>query len=406
MPLLTIKPTRTPASIQPTPRGLRLRDHDFETAECEYCRYFENSGNCKVLEIDVDEEQICDAYQGAEGKYKPYKVAPENVMAFAKGMKRLQPYCVAPETRILTTDLRWVLAGDLKVGDKLVGFDEELPRKGKRRDYHVTQVTAVGIDVLPSYSIMLETGSILRCSDEHQWLMNRIMPSKRGRKYGWTKAKNIKPGDIMKRLFPVWEVDDSRNGGYLAGAFDGEGTICVSKGRDHSFHGVRFCQKNNEMLAKVVRILGEKNIKHSLTLRKYRESMLYDIWILNGREGCLSFLGRFRPPRLLKNFSVVKLGTVMGKDVKIIDTRNIGKQEMITLETSTGTFVAEGFGAHNSHRVIGGIDTPVGPLLLIKDTMRPKAHHFSLDMVFSIEHTSREHFWTQSEADKIIKAGR
>lgn len=58
------------------------------------------------------------------------------------------------------------------------------------------------------------------------------------------------------------------------------------------------------------------------------------------------------------------------------------------------------------HIVMGGIDTPVGPLLLIKDTMRPKAHHFSLDMEFSILHTSREHGWLQSEADRIIKAGK
>ncbi len=150
MPLLTHKSTRTSAAIQPTPRGLRLRDHDFETAYCEYCRYFKGEF-CKVLDVEVDEEQVCDAYQGAEGKYKPYKVAPKNVMAFAKGMKRLQPY---------------------------------------------------------------------------------------------------------------------------------------------------------------------------------------------------------------------------------------------------------------KHIVVGGIDTPVGPLLLIKDTMRPKPHHFSLDMDFSVEHTSREHFWTQGEADKIIKAGR
>ncbi len=133
-----------------SPRKVRLRDHDFDTAFCEICRYYDNDF-CKVLEIEVEDLQICDAYQGDEKKYKPYTVDPADIMAFAKGLHRLQPY---------------------------------------------------------------------------------------------------------------------------------------------------------------------------------------------------------------------------------------------------------------KHLVKGGLDTPVGPLLLIKDTMRPKAHHFSLDMDFSVEHTSREHFWTQSEADRIIKAGR
>ena len=32
--------------------------------------------------------------------------------------------CVAPETMILTADLRWRAAGEIKVGDKVLGFDE------------------------------------------------------------------------------------------------------------------------------------------------------------------------------------------------------------------------------------------------------------------------------------------
>ena len=70
---------------------VRLRKHRFETAECEYCRYFVK-GYCKVLDIDVDAEQVCDAYQGAQDKFKPYTVAKKDIMSFIKGMRRLQPY--------------------------------------------------------------------------------------------------------------------------------------------------------------------------------------------------------------------------------------------------------------------------------------------------------------------------
>lgn len=58
------------------------------------------------------------------------------------------------------------------------------------------------------------------------------------------------------------------------------------------------------------------------------------------------------------------------------------------------------------HIVMGAIDTPTGPLLLLRDTMIPKPHFFSLNMAFSIIHTGREHHWTQEEVDKIIQVGK
>lgn len=73
------------------PVQVRLRKYNFETAKCEFCRYFKDPF-CKVLEIDVDPEQVCDAYQGAKEKFKPFKVAGEDAMAFIKGMRRRQPY--------------------------------------------------------------------------------------------------------------------------------------------------------------------------------------------------------------------------------------------------------------------------------------------------------------------------
>lgn len=49
--------------------------------------------------------------------------------------------------------------------------------------------------------------------------------------------------------------------------------------------------------------------------------------------------------------------------------------------------------------------TPVGPLVMIEDTMKPKPHRFSLTKDFHIEHTSLEHHWTQEEVDRIIQRG-
>ena len=48
---------------------LRLRNHQFATGRCEYCRYW-RSGFCQVLELVVDEAQVCDAFQADENVYK------------------------------------------------------------------------------------------------------------------------------------------------------------------------------------------------------------------------------------------------------------------------------------------------------------------------------------------------
>lgn len=58
------------------------------------------------------------------------------------------------------------------------------------------------------------------------------------------------------------------------------------------------------------------------------------------------------------------------------------------------------------HNVLRGFNSPVGYLLIIQDTMKPKPHIFSISFDFSVEHTSREHYWTQEEVDRLIKSGK
>ena len=74
-----------------SPRKVRLRGHDFETMECEYCRYFQKTGFCKILETWVKETQVCDAYQGSE-QFKGPIFEVDDPQAFGRGLNRLQPY--------------------------------------------------------------------------------------------------------------------------------------------------------------------------------------------------------------------------------------------------------------------------------------------------------------------------
>ena len=58
------------------------------------------------------------------------------------------------------------------------------------------------------------------------------------------------------------------------------------------------------------------------------------------------------------------------------------------------------------HIVVAGHLTPEGPIVIIKDTIKPKPHIFSLSKDFHIGHTSTEHHWTQEDVDGFIEAGR
>ena len=79
-------------------------------------------------------------------------------------------YCVAPETRILTSDLRWVRADSIKAGDKLIGFDENPPKRYGQRKFKETLVEDVGEIERPCYEITFSNGTKVTCSEEHQWL--------------------------------------------------------------------------------------------------------------------------------------------------------------------------------------------------------------------------------------------
>lgn len=57
------------------------------------------------------------------------------------------------------------------------------------------------------------------------------------------------------------------------------------------------------------------------------------------------------------------------------------------------------------HIVVAGHLTPTGPIVIIKDTIKPNPHIFSLSKDFHIGHTSTEHHWTQEDVDRLIKLG-
>lgn len=242
-------------------------------------------------------------------------------------------YCVGPETLILTEDFRWVRADDVKVGDRLVGFEEEghVVASRRERSFLPTVVEAVVRRSTSAYEIEFEDGRKVVASGEHRWLTSA--PTQTTRR--WRKTKNLHPGYKIKSLFVPQVVRDE----YLAGFLDGEGWV--------SDGVLGFGQKEGPVLDEVLRRLK----KHGLRTTKHTHSGGVVNVRLAGRSETMALMALTRPVRLLPKAARLWVGgsARCGGNAVIKNIRHIGNHcPVVSVRTSTGTFIAEGMFSHNS----------------------------------------------------------
>jgi hypothetical protein len=280
------------------------------------------------------------------------------IMAAAQGAAVVRQYtfsaifCVAPETRVLTEDLRWVSAGDVAVGDGLVGFDEHVVGGpyGRRR-WRRADVTSAHTIRRPCYRLVFDDGTEVVCSAEHRWLTGPEQNRK------WQTTEELRctsdPGRNANvvRLVDVWPDDRSWEAGYLAGAFDGEAYL--DQGRPTGANGksfrVGFGQNDNGMMTAVRAALERKGFTVAEGPgTRHNDPGYRNLWI-RGRPEILRFLGQIRPHRLLDKFDPELIGAMQPvRGARLVEKEFLGEREVVALSTSTGTFVAEGLASHNS----------------------------------------------------------
>jgi 5'-deoxynucleotidase YfbR-like HD superfamily hydrolase len=142
-------------------------------------------------------------------------------------------YCPTLDHKILTSDLRWVPAGDIRLGDKLVGFDEfpvERDAAGNlRRKYRpsiVIHSNPVKRDII---RLELNNGQTIKSSYEHPWLV----ATKQSRNQKWISAielfNDITNGKrrYMHCFMDMWDENLSKSAGWLSGMYGGEGFLSI-----------------------------------------------------------------------------------------------------------------------------------------------------------------------------------
>lgn len=291
-------------------------------------------------------------------------------------------YCVTPETRVLTSDLRWVPAAKLLLGDTLLGFDDLPSGRWTKRKTRRAQVEHTGTIYRQVLRLELADGSAVRASAEHPWLVTR--GARAGRRQVWMTTRAISQAVAQGRAISLlrflrpWQEESSYDAGYLAGMLDAEGHVHFTKPAPPKYCGgalaIGFAQQKGIVLDLVEGLLTERGFQYSKTVTS--SPHVHQLLIRGSWADRLALLGSVRPKRLIEKFDGRVRADLfqMALDameypgvVRVVDE---GRQKVIALQTSTSTYFAEGFGAHNSSLEVMLSPSPLG-LVRAPSLMRP-----------------------------------
>lgn len=261
--------------------------------------------------------------------------------------------CVAVETPVLCDDLVWRSAGGLAEGQGIVGFDEE-PIRVHHYDYRYLRlgvVTHNHIEDAETVGIELENGMVLYATPDHSWLAKYAV----GNRIYWRESKDLgatkKGGDVylMRPFGPVWNSDDTYEGGFLSAAYDGEGSL-------DRLNGVTFTQKDNVFLSRVEDYLTGMGFPYKKFPKKGKSDRMF-ILRMHGLRRLLPFLGELQPPRLLerfrqgieKNLGGTLLRCAPEDWVKVVRVFPAGTRKIAVMSTSLKTHFTGGFASHNTY---------------------------------------------------------
>lgn len=262
-------------------------------------------------------------------------------------------FCLTPETLVLQSNLDWKPIDSLLVGDTIIGFREE-PLDFRSNKFQFGTITSKEEVIQPCYRITTDKGSV-ECSVNHLWVAREKLPvsgqTQRGQGWQWMTTHNLRDclasGRSMKIAFTTqpWEKDNSFDGGWLSGMFDGEGFLGGVLPR----RGLRMsiCQNKGPTLDRVKRLLTEREVAFVQQLvgdRCYKLTPL-------GKWAALKILGLVKPSRLIGKIPellvTLKLCGKYSPPATVLDIRYLGSRRVIALGTTTKTLIANGFLSHN-----------------------------------------------------------
>lgn len=264
-------------------------------------------------------------------------------------------FCLSDQTLTLTADLRWVPIGTLRVGDELVACDEDVPGgKGASRKMRTAVVQAVREVYEPAFRIVMSDGRELIATGPHRFLSRKAGTNAEWRSIESPNKKKLRVGDDIRWVTKPWGEQGVEDAWY-GGLADGEGCLHVrSSGVE-----LNVSQIENGVLERARRYLADRGYSFRIesdqrplgAVSKLGSKVVHKLCLSRMNE-LFRLIGQTRPTRFIgrrwwegKDLPGKRTGEGWATIVAI---EPLGPRRMIDIQTSTGTFIAEGFVSHNS----------------------------------------------------------
>lgn len=252
--------------------------------------------------------------------------------------------CLEENHKVLTADLRYVRLGDLQVGDELVSFEEEVTSKRSRR-FQKGKVLALRKVEKEVKKVTLESGKIFYATPDHRWFVRT------GSTYRWVYTTNLRKGTCLPRLLPEWQIQTHFLDGWLAGIYDGEGSLYQRETTDGNFClQLAVSQRPGPVFNKIKEVLNER--LGCETTEHINKRGVGSFRIKGGVRGILKVLGSIRPLRLLPKFDPDKMGRInctQSDQDKIVSIEDAGIRTIVEIDIDKKTMIVEGYGHHNCY---------------------------------------------------------
>lgn len=261
-------------------------------------------------------------------------------------------YCNTPEAPIWMGDFSFKPLGEVQVGDEVVGWavaETTLPydRRGAGRGFtrtkrtrRLTKATVLAVHRRQALvvKVTMASGKVIRCTGDHQWLS--------GKSKGATAvAERIQGGidyfitpDVGRSLVkvieptPVLDPSLSWTAAWLGGLWDGEGTT----------HRIAQSQEHNPDVYKAIgQALTDLGFTYSTDPMRH--------YILGGRQSLVNFLNWTQPVRRSNPWVArdILRTKFMAETDEIVSIEPDGVDEVISMTTTTGNYVAWGYASKN-----------------------------------------------------------
>lgn len=263
-------------------------------------------------------------------------------------------FCLAPQTRVLTADLRWIPIADLQPRQELVGVDEQpAGGKGTTRRMRLSVVHGIVWVKRNAYKITFDDGRHVICSGKHPWLSKLTNPQALWRSIESNSKKKLKVGVKVRWITQPWDAPTIEDG-WISGMLDGEGSIT----RPNTAPSASISQLQGPVWDRLKEYFKDRGYNYCIENDKPDRPSKFGrkpvSQIVVGRTNELfRLIGQTRPTRFIHNhfWQGKALPGRRNGDTgwsTITDIEPLGMTDLIDLQTSTGTYIAEGFVSHNT----------------------------------------------------------